>query len=126
MRLFRVSEGYEDNLELRVEYMMNHINDEKFKKILQCREKRNEIKQEYRNILGMFVNCQTEIYFKIENVMDVHSHVMEVQMSELIDESNRLMEYTNECLKNISITYDIKKYYHFDERFRLLHGDRRR
>jgi hypothetical protein len=121
---FRISEGYEDNLDLRVKYMMNQLDDKSFKKTLQSREKRNEIKHEYCNVLGMFVNCQTEIYFKMEHVMDtVLLDAMHVQIDELVNESNRLMEYTNECLKNISHMYRLKHYYYFTDLFEMKHDN---
>ncbi len=112
-------EGYEDNLDLRIKFMLNELNDEEFKKKLQQREKQNAKKQEYLNIVGMFVNCQTEIFYRIDNMLDTtHNNEMQTQIEKLMNESDRLMEYTNECLKNISNTYSSAKY-HFEYNFEL-------
>jgi 3'-phosphoadenosine 5'-phosphosulfate sulfotransferase len=112
-------EGYEDNLDLRIQFMLNKLNDEEFKKRLQQREKQNAKKQEYLNIVGMFVNCQTEIFYRIDNMIDTTANdMMQTQIEALVNESDRLMEYTNECLKNISKTYSSTKY-HFEYNFEL-------
>ena len=112
-------EGYEDNLDLRIQFMLNKLSDEEFKKRLQQREKQNAKKQEYLNIVGMFVNCQTEIFYRIDNMIDTTANdMMQTQIDALVNESDRLMEYTNECLKNISKTYSSTKY-HFEYNFEL-------
>ena len=67
MAHFRTMDGYEDNLDLRIQYMLNKLTDEDFKKRLQYREKLNTKKQEYLNIVGMFTIVKQR-YF-IESLM---------------------------------------------------------
>lgn len=123
---FERIEGYEDNRDLRIEFMLNELSDELFKKKLQQREKQNLKKQEYINLLGMFVNCQTEIFYRIENVFHnaedasrVHNNQKRIlDLTQLISESERLTEYTNDCLMLISKKYKSTKY-KFNNEYRL-------
>ena len=55
------------NLDLRIEYMMNNMDQQKFKMELQRREKKNEKKTEIYNIIDMFVNCITDIFYNFDN-----------------------------------------------------------
>ena len=119
MNHFRRMDGDGDNLDLRIQFMLNELTDEDFKKKLQCREKLNTKRQEYVDIIGMFVNCQTEIFYRIVDMIDTTlPDAIHVQIDLMIDESDHLMEYTNECLQNISKTYNSTKYY-FNDIFRL-------
>ena len=120
MNRFRRMTEYEDNLDLRIQFMMNKLTDQDFKRKLQYRKKQNTKKQEYLNILGMFVNCQTEIFYRIVDMLDKSvPDEMQVQIDALMNESSQLMEYTNECLRAISKTYSSSKY-HFDDIFQLI------
>jgi hypothetical protein len=92
-----------DNIDLRVQYMQNMMNDEEFKRKLQIREKQNNKKEEYRNILTMFINCQTEIFYRIFEEIG-HAYTLK-SWNEIEDESKNLLSYTNECLASVSKLY---------------------
>ena len=119
IQTFQRAEGYEDNRDLRISYMLNEICDDQFKKKLQQREKQNLKKQEYLNILGMFVNCQTEIFYRLDDMLDTNMLENTLHtINDIMDESWKLTEYTNDCLLNISKKYNCAKYA-FNNDYRL-------
>jgi hypothetical protein len=94
-----------DNVDLRICYMRNQINESNFKRQLQQREKRNYKKREYFNIFNMFVNCQTEIFYRISDICktDKHNEIStfsskEDSIRKILLESNNLLLYTNDIL----------------------------
>ena len=86
-----------DNVDLRILYMRNKINEDDFKRILQQREKRNTKKKEFFNIFSMFINCQTEMMYRIVE--------RDQNPKNIILESNNLLIYTNECLLSLASVY---------------------
>jgi hypothetical protein len=124
MATFERIEIYEDNLDLRIMFMLNNMNDDNFKKKLQQREKLKVKKQEYLNILGMFVNCQTEIFYRIDDLLAEWNNRqnfnldLSTELGKITEESELLMEYTNDCLFNISRTYNSIQY-KFNNNFEL-------
>jgi hypothetical protein len=76
-----------------------------FKKQLQQREKRNYKKREYFNIFNMFVNYQTEIFYRIIDICETDKHnktstfdSKEDSIRKILLESNNLLLYTNDIL----------------------------
>jgi hypothetical protein len=96
-----------DNLDLRIMYMRKQIDKEKFKALLQKREKDYSKSNEIHNVLAMFVNCLTEILYRIN---DNSKNSDADQIRHCILECNELRLYTNECLTRISKTYKSKEY----------------
>lgn len=90
-----------DNLDLRIMYMRKQIDKEKFKMMLQKREKELAKSNEIHNVLAMFINCVTEIFYRI------HNDPKNLNLHEL----RELRNYTNECLERISKTYKSKQYF---------------
>ena len=95
----------EGNLDLRISYMRNKINAETFKKEIQKREKDNNKKQEISNVILMFIQCITDIFYRL------YDDVKSVDTIELEIENLRI--FTNECLFNISKSYKCTVY-HYD------------
>ena len=89
-----------DNLDLRIMYMRKQIDKDKFKVMLQKREKEFAKSSEIHNVLAMFINCATEIFYRI------HNDPKNINLREL----HELRNYTNECLERISNTYKSKQY----------------
>lgn len=101
-----------DNLDLRIMYMRKQIDKEKFKALLQKREKDYSKSNEIHNVLAMFVNCLTEILYRInDNSKNSNAdHNANAFIRDCILECNELRLYTNECLTRISKTYKSKEY----------------
>lgn len=88
------------NLESRIDYLRNKISEEKFKKLIQSREKEELKRQEINNILGMFIRAFTDLFYRLVDTIDLS----------IINEMEELRKYTNECLEKASKTYNCKKY----------------
>lgn len=102
-----VNDRLRDNESLRVKYMTNEITEEKFKQLLQKREKAAAKKHEIANVLGMFVSCATDIMFRyLENVKSNKVG----SFNKYKTEYENLKNYSNECLNSISKVYKCKKY----------------
>lgn len=113
----------DDNLKLRVSYMMNEIDFGKFKRLLQAREKQMSKKQEYFDIINMFITCETDISYRIQDILqNAKAQVIEANylkmFGPLLNESDGLLLYTNDCLSNISKLYNTTKYY-LNENFKF-------
>ena len=99
---FQAPDRLQDNLQMRIDYMRNKIEKEEFKKKIQKKEKENEKKREINNILGMYMNCMTDIFYRL---------TAEPKQKEIIKiEMEGLRKYVNESLARVSITYNCKKY----------------
>lgn len=109
--VFNVPNRLDQNLQLRIDYMRNRINKEHFKRTLQKREKDILKKQEISQILGMYISCMTDLFYRVVN----NSHTD----STILQEMHQLREYTNKCLQHTSKTYNCKEYV-IDKQFVLL------
>lgn len=98
---FNVNDRLMNNLKLRIDYMRNKMSRDDMKKLLQKREKDNMKKGEINNILGMYVSCMTDLFYRLMNNEDEER---------IKNEMNELRVYTNECLSNVSKVYNCKKY----------------
>jgi hypothetical protein len=112
----------EDNLELRVEFLMNQISEEEFKMKVQRANKANEKKREIGNVLQLFVQTVTDIIYRVHerattarvvangNGNNNDSKVeLRDQVNEILDEVEAIRAYSNECLESIGTTYGSKK-----------------
>lgn len=93
----------DENLAVRISYMRNFIDREKFKRILQRKEKDIQKKDEIYNIISLFISSMTEIFYRIlaEKDEKYNDHILEM---------NNLRIYINECLDVVSKVYNCKKY----------------
>jgi hypothetical protein len=98
---FRVN-NITENLDLRVKYMMNELNKETFKSTIQKREKTIEKKNEIMNLLAMYVNCMTDILYRLYENINEHEAIL-IEMQEL-------RTYVNTCFKDISKYYSCVQY----------------
>jgi hypothetical protein len=99
---FQVADRLQNNLQIRIDYMRNKIKKEEFKNKIQKKEKENEKKQEINNILEMYMNCMTDIFYRLT--------AKPKQKDTINIEMEALRKYVNESLARVSSTYNCKKY----------------
>lgn len=89
---------YYNNCDLRILFLLKEIDEPKFIKIIQQREKHNDKKLEIFQILEMFVNISNDIF---------RNYVLSTDLKplDLIDEIEKLRVYTNGCLEKIKDCY---------------------
>lgn len=116
-----------NNLDLRIKYLRNIISEEKFKQLIQQREKKLQKKTEMAIVLNTFITCSTEMLYRF-----VHNYQQEPSVNNLIvndndkkqvfqnfiSEMNELRLYINDCLNNVSktfnaIAYHLDSFYNF-------------
>lgn len=108
MENFRNNMRYDEisNRYIRVNYMSNKINKNDFMFLLQKREKKANKSREYYNVLEMFTNTTIDILGRFA----VHfQNTRNIEMKILL-ELVPLIEYTNECLADISKTFASSQY----------------
>jgi hypothetical protein len=104
---YRVDEQ-ENNTGLRVKYMRNKITKEEFQKLVQQANKRYEKKRETYGILQLLVTTATDILYRVkQNIIECDDDQYDEAFKTLL-EVNEITEYTNECLTDISNTYNSK------------------
>ena len=107
----------EENQDLRVSYMRNRLTAERFKSLLQQRNKRVHKQREILNIIDVVVNTTTDILYRFREYLTT-SPSSECNL-DILDEIPRIREYANECLHDISYTYG-SVLLHFTDRLRLI------
>jgi hypothetical protein len=98
IRSFTEGEADEKNRPSRIKYMMNKIDKDKLKFILQKNEKETQKKNELVNVLRMYTQCTTDIFYRLTDKNE----------SEILSEMKTLKSYTNDCFYNISKSYNCK------------------
>lgn len=93
---------FDDNQDLRVMFLRNHINEEYFRITLQKREKARQKKEEFYRLFAMMIQCITEIIYRY--------HEERGDVKPYLDEIETLIGYVNNCLANISRIYSCQKY----------------
>ena len=104
-----------DNSDLRIRYLMAEISEEQFKCFLQKRDKENRKFKRLSQILNMYIDCSTEIFYRIINYITIDV-IDKVQFNPL-REFRSLINYTNECLEDIKQVYKCKSYIIEDDGF---------
>ena len=99
----------ENNLELRVSYMLQQIDKEAFMQRVQRENKKFEKKREIYNILTLFIQTVTDIMFRFQDAVNKLSLYEGIEdLEKILDETLAIQEYTNECLGEIAETYGSK------------------
>lgn len=101
-------DNVENNLKLRIKYLRNKITKDEFKILLQRDNKKHEKKREMYEILQLFVNTVTEIINRVKIDIQESNNTSFDKPLETINEVDRIQEYVNECLLEISNTYNSK------------------
>ena len=87
-----------DNLDLRVQYLMNEIDEKKWKRTLQCREKAYEKRRDITNILTMFSHVSADLLRQLV--------VGEITKETTYDSMEELRKYTNNTFDTIMKRYN--------------------
>lgn len=105
-----------NNRHLRVDYMMNKIGEEQFKRAIQQLEKKTEKAREYANVLEILVNTTNdvlarfcELAYRKTNAFRYMDALEDTDIS-ILDEIPLIVKYVNECLEEISKTYSSVRY----------------
>lgn len=98
------------NMQLRIDYMRNKINKDGMKRILQKREKETIKKTELSNVLGMYVSCMTDLFYRLYDEDD---------LVKIKKEMIELKKYVNDCFQKISKSYNCKEY-SIDNKFHFI------
>ena len=105
--------GVVDNRQLRINYLIQKIDEEKFKHLLQKNEKARNKKQEIRMVLDMFQGATADILRSILVCVTPEEFLLRK------DELNNLRIYFNSSLGVISRRYNCVAPY-FDDKWRYL------
>jgi len=95
------------NNDLRVKFLLNDIDEDKWKTILYKREwKENRIKS-FSEIFKMFISVSKELFMEVMNKLKnkkIYNDIIYTQL-EIFD---KLVNYTNDCLYNVAKKYNVK------------------
>jgi hypothetical protein len=115
-----------ENEELRIQFMMNELTEKQltekqFQTLLQRRQKRNEKKKEMHDILTAFVELTNDVLYTFRTLLNMSQHLRRVDKNVLTQQRDNLLEklqeidalknYSNESLKDVSVTYNSKLFF---------------
>ena len=102
----------ENNVSLRVEYLRNRLTEEEFKTKIQRSNKAYERKKEIYEILSLFCESARDILYRaVENVKEIPREDVCSETHRVLDEIHAICDYSNQCLFEISVTYESKLKY---------------
>lgn len=108
----------QDNVELRIQFLRNQIDENTFKTLVQRANKKHAKTKEIGNILHLLIQTVTDcIYRAVEFLNISRNQTTEEGALKLfadlstiaIDEPNAILNYCNECLEDIAKTYGSKR-----------------
>jgi len=119
----------EDNLELRVSYLMNEITEEEFKVRTQRANKQHEKKREMGDIIRLYIQTVVDIMTRVNEYAQGNESLIRRERDKtdpekarsneertminqrvngILDETEVIRDYANECLVDIGNTYSSK------------------
>jgi hypothetical protein len=107
----------ERNQELRINYLLNEIDEDTFKILVQRNDKKHRKNNEISQVIQVSITAVTDIVFRIIDNLK-KSAPGEDKIDELMSEFNGVREYCNEIFKDISFAYGCVQY-GFDNEFVL-------
>jgi hypothetical protein len=117
-----------NNRALRIQYMRNIISENDFKTLIQRYSKRIDKYTEIRNVYELLINTVTDIIFRILSNLrrtttfnsdsTIELNTLELSFAPL-QEIHTIVEYVNECFREIGKTYS-SKYYQYDDNINVL------
>jgi len=107
LRHYRVDENV-NNEELRIKYLRKIIDKKIFKQKIQMKYKSREKNKEIYDVLDLFYKAIIDIIFRSKDMIKSTNYIL---INNNLDEIYLLINYVNECLKNISKIYESKNLY---------------
>jgi hypothetical protein len=101
--VYREAGRFQRNEEMRILYMRNQITEEKFKMFLQRDQKKLDKMREIHNVLDLLSTTITDIVYRFLDHLN-SAHMGEFNQ-DILREINPIVDYANECLRDISETY---------------------
>lgn len=90
------TDNIQDNVDIRVQYMLNEIDEAKWKRLLQQRNKAREKKLEIHAVLDTFITVATDLFEKIL------ASSTKQEVKDVCEEFTQLQTYVNTRLSKIS------------------------
>ena len=100
LRRFNPGNIEDRNRDIRIKYMMKEIDKDKLKILLQKREKEIQKKIEVSNLLKMYIQSITDIFYRFKEDYK--------NKNEYYNEIKNLVNYTNKYFEQISKSYNCK------------------
>lgn len=97
-----------NNQDLRVKYLMNKISDDDFKLLIQRHDKKHQKNREIHNILTLLYNTVTDIIYRFDDAFNNINMIDIPRARNILDEIETIVNYSNDCLLDISKTYTSK------------------
>jgi hypothetical protein len=99
------------NENLRVQYLMKEITEEEMRDILQKDDKRHHRSQELGELFTLLGNTVTDILYRFLEYLEQNKLVGDSPLIDdsILNEIDRIIEYTNECLIDIAHTYSCSR-----------------
>ena len=112
-----------NNQDLRILYMRNKISEDDFKTQIQRLDKKHQKNREIHNIFVVMNSTVTDILYRFDDAVQAvtfssSSDEEKQKAYDILKEIDRIREYVNECLAEISKTYGSKQL-HIMETMRL-------
>lgn len=100
----------ENNEDLRIKYMLNEIDEEKFKIDIQKKNKFCQKNNEIYQLLDLFITSVTDIIYRLIDTIKLSKpkNIEYEKLNNILNEIDNITEYINECFKTISICYGSK------------------
>ena len=92
------------NLDLRIKWMANEINENEFKRLIVLREKKQRYTDRKHQVYDMVLTIFNDIQHKILQINDSTSP----KISSCINEFQQITKYTNEYLHKLGKMYNYK------------------
>lgn len=110
---FHVGNELDMNRDLRIDFMMNRITEDKLKIEIQKRDKKNQRNKELSNILRTFVSCSTDLLYRLNEYL--------VQYDDILNEMGELRLYTNHCMESTFKMYGSTMKHMINESFEYIY-----
>ena len=103
------------NENLRVQYLMKEITEQQMRDELQRDDKKHHKNQELAEVFTLLVNTVTDILYRFLDYLEQHKekavgNSADIDVS-ILTEIDRIVDYANECLGDISHTYSCSRFY---------------
>ena len=98
------------NEQLRVKYMIQEIDEAKFKTAIQANDKKHQRNVELRNVFDLMYHAITDILYRTRDALGRNADI-----EPIVEEIDQIIAYANEHLGEISATYGSTIVHHFSK-----------